>query len=40
MGDGRAEATVADLRRALSLYRLACAMEIAVAVIIAFIARG
>lgn len=25
MGDGRAEATSADLRRALRLYRLACA---------------
>lgn len=33
MGDGRAEATVADLRRALSLYRLACAVQIAVAAI-------
>ncbi len=30
MGDGRAEATPADLRRALSLYRLACAIQIVV----------
>ncbi len=28
MGDGRAEATVADLRRALSLYRLACLIQV------------
>jgi adenosylcobinamide-phosphate synthase len=28
MGDGRAEATVADLRRALALYRLACGLQI------------
>ena len=28
MGDGRAEATPADLRRALSLYRLACRLQL------------
>jgi adenosylcobinamide-phosphate synthase len=30
MGDGRAEATVADLRRALAIVRLACAVQMAV----------
>ncbi len=30
MGDGRAAATVADLRRALALFRLACAVQMAV----------
>jgi len=30
MGDGRAEATVADLRRALTIVRLACAVQMAV----------
>jgi len=30
MGDGRAEATVSDLRRALALFRLACAVQMAV----------
>lgn len=34
MGDGRAEATIADLRRALALYRRACAVQIAVAAIL------
>lgn len=34
MGDGRAEATVDDLRRALSLYRLACGVEIGVVAIV------
>lgn len=29
MGDGRAEATVADLRAALGLYRRACAIQLA-----------
>ncbi|MCK8783068.1 adenosylcobinamide-phosphate synthase CbiB [Roseomonas sp. NAR14] len=29
MGDGRAGATAADLRRALALYRLACAVQVA-----------
>jgi len=40
MGDGRAEATVADLRRALRLYRLACGIELAAAVALAVIAQG
>ena len=30
MGDGRAGATAADLRRALRLYRLACAIQLGV----------
>nr|WP_284945879.1 adenosylcobinamide-phosphate synthase CbiB [Acidisoma sp. PAMC 29798] len=30
MGNGRAEATAADIRRALGLYRLACGVELAV----------
>jgi adenosylcobinamide-phosphate synthase len=34
MGDGRADASPADLRRALALYRLACAVQIAVAAIL------
>ncbi len=40
MGDGRAEADVADLRLALSVYRTACAIEIAAAVALALIAQG
>ena len=40
MGDGRAEATVADVRRALLLYRIACAIELAAAVALAAIAQG
>ena len=40
MGSGRAEATVADLRRALSLYRLACALQVGAALTLAVIARG
>ena len=40
MGDGRAEVTVADLRRALALYRTACAPQIAAAVALAFIVRA
>jgi adenosylcobinamide-phosphate synthase len=40
MGSGRAEATVTDLRLALSLYRLACAVQIGVVLILAVIARG
>lgn len=41
MGDGRAEATVADLRRALALYRLACLVQIvAVAIPVLVIWRG
>ena len=38
MGDGRAAATPADLRRALALYRLACAFECAVVVVLAAVA--
>jgi adenosylcobinamide-phosphate synthase len=37
MGDGRAGATTADLRRALALYRLACAIQIAVAAILVLV---
>ena len=40
MGDGRAEATAADLRRALALYRLACALQFAAALGLAVIAQG
>jgi adenosylcobinamide-phosphate synthase len=41
MGDGRAEATEADLRRALDLYRMACGIQIAVALVVGFfIAQG
>ena len=40
MGDGRAEATVADLRMALSLYRLACGIEIVAAILAAITAQG
>lgn len=40
MGDGRAEATTSDLRRALSLYCLACGLQIATAIALAVIARG
>ena len=40
MGGGRAEATVGDLRRALSLYRLACALQIGVVLAVGVIARG
>ena len=35
MGDGRAEATVDDLRRALDLYRTACAIQLGVAALVA-----
>jgi adenosylcobinamide-phosphate synthase len=35
MGDGRPEATVADLWRALALFRLACAVEMAVLALLA-----
>jgi adenosylcobinamide-phosphate synthase len=35
MGDGRAEVTATDLRRALTLYRLACAVQIAVVALLA-----
>jgi adenosylcobinamide-phosphate synthase len=40
MGDGRAQATASDLRRALSLYRLACGLQIATIVALAIIVRG
>ncbi len=40
MGDGRAEATVSDLRRALRLYQIACLIELAVAGALALIAQG
>jgi adenosylcobinamide-phosphate synthase len=40
MGDGRADATVADLRRALRLYEGACLIELAVAGALAVIAQG
>ncbi len=35
MGDGRAEATVTDLRRALALFRRACAVQLALLVLLA-----
>ena len=40
MGSGRADATVADLRRALRVYRRACAVQVAVVVAAALILRG
>ncbi len=40
MGDGRAGATAGDLRRALSLYKLACGLQIAAALVLAIIARA
>ena len=40
MGDGRAEATVADLRRALRLYQTACLIELAVVAALSLIAQG
>ncbi len=40
MGDGRPAPTVADLRRALRVYRTACAFQIAAALALAIIARG
>jgi adenosylcobinamide-phosphate synthase len=40
MGDGRSEACVADLRRALLLYRLACGLQIATVLIVALIVRA
>lgn len=39
MGDGRANASVADLRCALSIYRLACGLQLASALVLAVIAR-
>jgi adenosylcobinamide-phosphate synthase len=38
MGDGRAEATVIDLRQALAIVRFACALQIAVVAILALLA--
>ncbi len=40
MGDGNAEAGAADIRRALALYRTACAIQLAAAVVLAFILPG
>jgi adenosylcobinamide-phosphate synthase len=40
MGDGRAEAGVADIRRALALYRTACGLLIVVVLALALIAQG
>ncbi len=40
MGEGRAEATSADIRRALRLYRAACVLQLLVIAALAFIARG
>ena len=40
MGDGRAEATITDLRRALALYRIACVIEFLAVAALAFIAQG
>jgi len=39
MGDGRREASVADIRRAVGLYRFACGLEAAVLAAAAFIAQ-
>jgi adenosylcobinamide-phosphate synthase len=38
MGDGRAAATVADLRRALALFRAACAVQMAVVAVLVLLA--
>jgi adenosylcobinamide-phosphate synthase len=40
MGDGRAEATAADVRRALALYRTACAIQLAALAGLALVAGG
>jgi adenosylcobinamide-phosphate synthase len=40
MGDGRTTADTLDLRRALSLYRLACTLQIIAVVVLAAIVRG
>ncbi len=40
MGEGRAAATAADIRRGLALYRTACAIEAVVLCALALIARG
>jgi adenosylcobinamide-phosphate synthase len=39
MGDGSADASEADLRKALRLYRVACAIEIGVIMALAIIVR-
>jgi adenosylcobinamide-phosphate synthase len=39
MGDGRAEATAADIRRALALYRTACAIQIAACATLALVTQ-
>jgi adenosylcobinamide-phosphate synthase len=40
MGDGRSAASIADLRRSLSLYRLACGLQVTTVLIVALIARA
>jgi adenosylcobinamide-phosphate synthase len=40
MGEGRAEATAADIARALALYRRACALQILAVALLALSARG
>jgi adenosylcobinamide-phosphate synthase len=40
MGDGRAEATTADLRRALRLFQIACGIQLALALVLAFMAQA
>ncbi|MBV8661593.1 MAG: cobalamin biosynthesis protein CobD [Hyphomicrobiales bacterium] len=40
MGEGRAAATAADIRRGLALYRLACVVEAVMLAALALIARG
>jgi adenosylcobinamide-phosphate synthase len=40
MGDGRADATTRDLRLAMSLYKRACALQIAVVLVLLIIVRG
>ena len=40
MGDGRAGATTADLRRALWLYQIACGIQLTLAIVLAFTAQA
>jgi adenosylcobinamide-phosphate synthase len=40
MGDGRAEATTADLRQALRLYQIACGIQLTLAIVLAFTAQA
>jgi cobalamin biosynthesis protein CobD/CbiB len=40
MGDGRAEATTADLRRSLWLYQIACGIQLTLAIVLAFTAQA